>query len=164
MKQSFVAAVFAALITTALAERPSTDELAVRLGVDAWFSARTSSTGQFDFAKLKAIYRPDVEFTDPATGNSASARGFNAYAAHLQPLARQTEKLEARPGGDVSISLNGSTAMSSFTFRPQGLYKDGRAITCGARVSLTWERQNGLWQIARESTTPLPLAELVTAK
>jgi ketosteroid isomerase-like protein len=155
MKKHILTVVFIALSVTAFAERPSTDELAIRLGVQAWFSARSSSNGQFDFSKLPAIYRRDLEFTDPATGKFTTARGLDAYTAILRPLAEQVQKFEAKPADDVSVALNGSIATSTFTFRPQGLYKDGRPVTCGARVSLTWERHDGLWQIAREQTAPL---------
>jgi ketosteroid isomerase-like protein len=167
MKKHILAAVFVALSATAFAERPSSDELAIRLGVREWFSARSSSTGQFNFSKLQAIYRPDLEFTDPATGKSMTTRGLVAYTAILQSLVEQVQKFEAKPGDDVSVALNGSNATSSFTFRPQSIYKDGRAVTCGARVSLTWERHDGLWQIAREEIAPLAPqvpAELATAK
>jgi len=167
MRKHILAAVFIALSAAALAERPSTDELAIRLGVQAWFSARSSRNGQFDFTRLPAIYRPDLEFTDPATGKAATARGLDAYTANLRSLFEQVQKFAARPGDDVSVALDGSSATSTFTFRPQGTYKDGRAITCGARVSLTWERRDGLWQIAREHSAPLAPqvpAELATAR
>jgi hypothetical protein len=159
MKKHLLAALFAALTTTAFAQRPSSDELAIRLGVQSWFSARSSSVGQFDFSKLQAIYRPDVEFTNPDTGKSASARGLEAYTALLRPMTQDLQKLDAKPGDDVSVALNGSTATSSFLYRPLGLYKDGRAVTCAALVNLTWERHNGLWQIAREQTTPLAVTD-----
>jgi ketosteroid isomerase-like protein len=167
MKRHILAAIFIVLSATAFAQRPSSDEVAIRLGVHAWFSARSSSNGQFDFTRLAAIYRPDLEFTDPATGKATSVRGLDAYAAFLRPLVEQLQKFVAKPGDDVSVALNGSTATSTFTFRPQGTYKDGRPVECASLVNLTWVRHDGLWQIAREQLAPLAPqvpAELATAK
>ena len=167
MKKHILAAILIALSATAFAQRPSSDEVAIRLGVQAWFYARSSSNGQFDFTRLPAIYRPDLEFTDPVTGKATTARGLEAYTAILRPLVEQLHKFVAKPGDDVSVALNGSTAISTFTFRPQGTYKNGRPVECAALVSLIWERHDGLWQIAREQLVPLSPqgpAELATAK
>lgn len=160
-------ALFVALTASAFAERPSTDELAIRLGVQSWFSARTWSNGEFNFAKLQSIYRPDLEFSEKSAGDNSKKRGLSAYTAMMQPIVERVQKLDAKPGDDVRVTLQGATATTTFTFQPQGTYKDGRPVTCSARVTLTWKRQNGLWQIAREETVPLaPIvpAELAAAK
>ena len=163
----FITALFVALTASAFGERPSTDELAIRLGVQSWFSARSWNNGGFNFAKLQSIYRPDLEFSEKSAGDTSTKRGLSAYAAMMQPIVERVQKLDAKPGDDVRVTLQGATATATFSFKPQGNYKDGRPVTCGARVTLTWERQNGLWQIAREETAPLdPIipAELATAK
>lgn len=162
-----LAALFLAFTVSAFAERPSTDELAIRLGVQSWFSARSWSDGEFNLAKLQSIYRPDLEFSEKSAGDTSMKRGLSAYTAMMQPIVERLQKLDAKPGADIRVTLQGTTATTTFNFQPRGTYKDGSAVTCGARVTLTWERQNGLWQIAREETVPLaPVvpAELATAK
>lgn len=167
MKKRLLTALFVAFTASAFAERPSTDELAIRLGVQSWFSVRSWSNGEFNFAKLQSIYHPDLEFSEKGARGTTTTHGFSAYTAMLQPIIERVQKLEANPGGDVRVTLQGTTATTTFNFQPQGTYKDGRAVTCGARVTLTWERHNGLWQIAREETVPLAPAvpaELATTK
>ena len=155
MKKHLLTALFVALAATAFADRPSTDELAIRLGVQSWFSARSWSNGKFNFAKLQSIYCPDLEFSEKSAGGTATKRGLSAYTAMMKPIVEQVQKLAAKPGDDVRVTLQGATATTTFSFQPQGTYKDGRAVTCSAHVTLTWERHNGLWQIAREETVPL---------
>jgi len=158
---------FVALTSSVFAERPSTDELAIRLGVQSWFSARSWSDGEFNLAKLQSIYRPDLEFSEKSAGEPSTKRGLSAYTAMMRPIVDRVQKLDAKPGGDVRVTLQGATATTTFSFQPQGTYKDGRAVTCSARVTLTWERHNGLWQIAREEAVPLAPtvpSELATAK
>ncbi len=165
MKKHILAAVFIALSATAFAERPSSDELAVRLGVRNWFLLHSTNTDQFGVNQLKAIYRPDVEFTDPAGGASAQGQGLLAYAALWQPLAQNVHKLTAKFNDEMEVSVQGTKAVTTFTFRPEGIYKDGRPLTCHTRVSLTWERRDGTWKIAREELTPLdPTPIVATAK
>ena len=166
MKKHILAAFFSALNATGFAVRPSSDEVAIRLGVREWFSARSSNSGQFDFARLQTLYRADLEFTEPGKDPSAVARGFDAYTASLGPFAGNLQKLDVKLADDLRVTLNGSSAVTEFTFRPQGTYRDGRAVTCAARVSLTWERRDGFWQIAREHAVPLAPtpAQIATAQ
>jgi ketosteroid isomerase-like protein len=74
---------------------------------------------------------------------------FVAFTANVFAERPSTDELAIR------LSLRGTMATTTFNFQSQGAYQDGRAVTCGARVTLTWERHNGLWQIAREETVPL---------
>lgn len=165
MKKHLLTAIFIALCVSAFAQRPSTDETAVRLGVQAWLSARSSETGRFDFSKFKALYRPDLEFTDATTGKVADVRGLSAYTARLQALTERVQNYAAVPANDLHVSMNGKSATTSFTFRSEGYYKDGNPVTCAGRVDLTWERHDGFWQIAREETTPLAIpSKIATAK
>jgi ketosteroid isomerase-like protein len=127
----------------------------VRLGVNEWLAVRSSETGRFDFTKFKSLYRPDLEFTDPATGKAADVRGLGAYTERLQPLTENVRVYTANSEGDVRIVMNGTSATTSFTFHAQGIYKDGNPIACGGRVNLTWIRHEGFWQVAREEITPL---------
>lgn len=154
MKKHLLTAVLVALAASTFAQRPSIDEMAIRLGVHEWLAVRSSETGRFDFTKFKALYRPDLEFTDPATGKPADVRGLGAYTARLQPLTENVGTYAAVSEGDVRIAMNGTSATTSFTFHSQGSYKDGSPITCGGQVNLTWIRHDGFWQVAREEITP----------
>ncbi len=167
MKKHLLTALLVAFAASAFAERPSTDELAIRLGVQSWFSARSGNNGEFNFAKLQSLYRPDFEFSEKSAGDTETASGFSAYTAMLQPIVAQVQKLDSKPSDDLRVALQGATATTTFSFQPRGTHKNGRAVNCNSRVTLTWKRHNGLWQIAREETTPLAPtspAELATAK
>jgi ketosteroid isomerase-like protein len=165
MKKHILSALLVALVTTALAERPSSDELALRLGVRDWFLLHSTSADQFGISQLKAIYRPDVEFNAPTSGAESRGQGLPAYAALWQPLAQSVEKLAAKFTDEMKVTVEDSKAVTTFTFRPEGTYKDGRPLTCQTRISLTWERRDGMWKIVREEFTPLNLTPIVaTAK
>ena len=83
MKNHLLTAVLVALTATTFAQRPSIDETALRLGVHEWLAVRSAENGRFDFTKFKALYRPDLEFTDPATGKPLVVRGLGAYTVRL---------------------------------------------------------------------------------
>jgi ketosteroid isomerase-like protein len=155
MKKFLFVTAFIAWTMTALAGRPTTDEMAARLGVQAWFSTHSPTPGSMDVTHLKAIYRPEIEFTNPVSANAATEHGVKAYSAVWQPLADSVETFSAKLGDDLQVTTQGSKIVTTFTYRPQGVYKDGRQLSCNTRVSLTWERPEGFWQITREVLTPL---------
>jgi ketosteroid isomerase-like protein len=155
MKTHLLAGLVLAFATAVFAERPSNDEVAVRLGVNEWLAARSTESGHLDFAKLKALYLANLEFTDPVTGEPASTRGLQAYTARLQPLLEQVQSHTAVADGDVRVVMNGDSATSVFSVQSRGVGKDGHPIACGGRVNLTWVRHDGFWQVAREEVTPL---------
>src|SRR5260221_3324513 len=150
-----LAAFLFVLDAAVLAQRPSTDEVAIRLGVSAWFSGRTALLQAADPARLKALYLPGPEATETLTGAARTARGLQEYAALWQPFFESLTSLSAAPNGDLKLSIDGDYAVTAFSFTPQGTRKDGGPQACGARVSLTWMKHNGLWQIAREELGPI---------
>ncbi|HYR58303.1 MAG TPA: nuclear transport factor 2 family protein [Chthoniobacteraceae bacterium] len=157
MKTRILTLLGAALLLNAgaLAERPTTDEMAIRLGVAAWSSGRAALSQTADIAPLKALYLPDLEATEKLNGAERTARGLAEYAALWQPFFDSLASLSAAPVGDVKLSLDGDRALTTFSFTPQGTRKDGSPLACGASITLTWKRQNGLWRIAREELAPL---------
>lgn len=166
MKKHLLAVLFVAFSATAFAGRPSLDEMAVRVGVRDWFVLHSTNADPITVQRLKTIYRADFAFTDPMSGVATQGQGLKAYAAIWQPLAEQVRTLEARIDDSMKVAINGDQAESTFVFRPEGTYKDGRPLTCQMRVTLHWERRDGQWQIVREDLAPLDArpAELVTAK
>jgi ketosteroid isomerase-like protein len=166
MKRHLLAALFVALTATAFAERPSLDEMAVRIGVRDWFVLHSTNADPITVQRLKMIYRVDFAFTDPMSEAATQGQGLKAYAAIWQPLSEKVRTLVAKIDDSMKIAVNGDQAETAFTFRPEGTYKDGRPLTCQTRVTLSWERRDGQWQIIREDLAPLAEkpAELVTAK
>jgi ketosteroid isomerase-like protein len=162
MKTLIAARFFAALIlflnSVAFAERPSTDEVAIRLGVAAWFNGRTTLPQPTNAASLKALYRPELEATENVNGASSSAHGLSEYLTLWRPFFDSLASVSAAPTGDLKLSIKGDHAITTFSFVPQGTYNDGTPVTCGAHVSLTWKKHDGLWQIAREEIRPLRAA------
>jgi ketosteroid isomerase-like protein len=166
MKKHLLAFLFVALSATAFAERPSLDEMAVRIGVRDWFVLHSTNADSITVQRLKTIYRADFAFSDPMSDDATQGQGLKAYAAIWQPLSEKVRTLEARIDDAMKIAISGGKAESTFVFRPEGTYKDGRPLTCQTRVTLTWERRDGQWQIVRENLAPLDAkpGELVTAK
>ncbi len=168
MKKQLLTLAFAALTFTAFGERPTLDESAIRLGVRDWYLVRTARTESLDVNRLKALYRADVEFTDPTNDQPVVAHGLQAYNALWQPLVASVQNLDLKFDGKVEVAVQGSKATTAFVFRPSGTQKDGQPLNCITRVNLTWERHDGLWQIVREQLSPekpvTPAATVADAK
>lgn len=99
MKLRTITSLIAALLlaSPAFAGRPTTDEVALRLGVNGWFQSRQT------------------------------------FAA---------------PGTDLHISVQGSNAVTAFRISSNE----------GSRVTLTWEKRDGVWQVVREEMATRPAA------
>ncbi len=115
--------------------------------------------------RLKAIYRADVEFDDPANGGSSRGHGSQAYASVWRPLSPSVQNFDAKVSEDIKVSVEGAKATTTFNFRAEGARKDSRPLTGHARVRLTWQRDDGVWQIIREELTRLTAdaADVATA-
>lgn len=153
MKNLLVGFLLWVLCATAMAERPSNDELALHLGVRDWFLIHSAAAEVRDERRLQTIYRADVEFH--GTSDGLTGRGVAAYAAVWQPLSQSVEKFAVKFSDDVAISVHGEAAVTTFHFRPEGAFKDGRPLSCDVRVTLDWERREGMWKIVHEEITPL---------
>jgi len=151
----YLAAALLALSALAHAERPSSDEVALRLGVDAWLNNRAAVAPAAVSASLKMLYRPDAVATELLSGAPKTAMGWTAYVALWQPFFSSVSSFAAKPANDLKISVQGDRAVTDFSFASQGAYKDGRPLTCAAAVNLNWTRTEGVWQIAQEELRPI---------
>jgi len=155
MKRPLLPYAFVALLifsgSRAAADRPSTDETAIRLGVSAWSapwknSAPSASAGS---NKLFVSRSNLIARTSPTAAWLAT---FSTWTA--QPA-------------DVAVTTHGDEALATFVLHAEGTDQAGATQKAAARITLTWQRINGLWQIAREQAVPLTsavAAEWVTAK
>jgi hypothetical protein len=131
MKLNFLPLVLIAAIAItsrlSAADRWSTDETAVRMGVSAWFSLWSRPTSIPDAAGVKALYavKPSAEI--PVTLQTASRAGLLDSSQN--------------PPAQFTVTMQGDRAVTTFRLP-------------SAHVMLTWERRAGLWQIVRESITP----------
>jgi len=151
----YLFAALLALSALARAERPSSDEVAIRLGVDAWLNERTAVAPAAVPRSLKALYRSDLVATELLSGTLNTAQGWTGYVALWQPFFSSVSSFSAKSGNNLKISVQGDRAVTDFSFASQGAYKDGRPLTCAANVNLTWTRTEGVWQIAREELRPI---------
>lgn len=151
----YLAATLLALKALAHAERPSSDEVALRLGVDAWVNNRAVVAPAQVSASLKPLYRSDAVATELLSGTLKTAQGWADYVALWQPFFSSVSSFHVKPANDLKISVQGDRAVTGFSFASQGAYKDGRPLTCAAAVNLTWARTEGVWQIAQEELRPL---------
>ncbi len=143
MSRRLITSAFAALLLTATsafaAERPSTDETAIRLGVTAWSTFLKDGASSPDAESLSLFVK----------GSNLSAR-TSPTSAWLAASGSRT----AQPT-DVAVEVHGDSATVTLT-----LTADGAAAKATARVALAWQRVNGLWQIAREEVAPVESARV----
>lgn len=136
---SALAALLLAAANASAAERPSTDETAIRLGVTAWSAFLKDGTSSPEAESLSLFVK----------GSNLSAR-TSPTSAWLAASGSRT----AQPT-DVAVDVRGDTATVTLT-----LITEGAAAKATARVALAWQRVNGLWQIAREEVAPLEAARV----
>jgi hypothetical protein len=136
MKLSLRTFLLVAVLATAghlsAAERWSSDETAVRMGVNAWVSLWT---------------RPDV-------GTAAVVKTLYA----TPPSALLPDLLEAASGKPNAMNQSDKIAVDMQADRAVVKFQLPSAGAAGSQVVLTWERRSGLWRIVQEVITPAPAA------
>lgn len=153
MKKRIFVSTAVALLTAAslsFAERPSSDETALQMGVHTWLAGRNAVAGRTDLNRLQPIYSADVE----ATAGGATLKGWSAYLAAWQPKLVELEKNHFTRGGDLKLTLEKNTATTAFEVRSEGLSRAKQPVGSVAQVTLEWERRKGLWVIVRENVVP----------
>lgn len=149
MKTSFLhflfVAAFAATTHLFAAGPGSADEIAVRMGVDAWFALWSQPAETPDAARVRALYAAENGAQIPAAIEAASRAGL----------------IRRRASGpdNLAVTLGGDRAVTAFHLRVQESAASGENRS--AQVVLTWERRAGLWQIVHETIQPAPAAERV---
>jgi hypothetical protein len=139
------AALSVTVATSRGADRPSSDEVAVRMGVDAWFALWSQSTATPDAARVRALYAAENGTQLPTAIEAASRTGL------IRSGASGPDNLAVTMGGDRAVSA----------FRLQVQEPSAGGGNRSAQVVLTWERRAGLWQIVHETIQPSPAAERV---
>ncbi len=109
------------------AERWSSDELAVRMGVHAWFSLWTRPAATASDPKVRSLYATQPIASLPAAVQTATQAG--ALPSAMQKNDR------------VTVAIEGDRAVSTVDLVSQ-------------KAVLIWERRAGLWRIAQETITP----------
>ena len=140
-------AALATVTQLSAADRWSTDETAVRMGVQSWLSLWARPTASTGDPEVKGLYATQPDATLPGVVQAAVRAGALPSAMNHP--------------GKFAVSLEGDRAVVTFQLRPQGSASAESAGSADSRVVLTWERRSGLWQIVRESITTTPAVERV---
>ena len=109
------------------ADRWSSDELAVRMGVNAWFSLWARPAATASDPNAKSLYATQPSPSLPAAVQTAS------QAATLPSAMQQNDR--------IAVALQGNRAITTVDLASQ-------------KAVLTWERRSGLWRIVQETFTP----------
>jgi hypothetical protein len=132
-----VVATFAATSLTFAADRWSSDEMAVRMGVNSWLALWTRPGAAPGDLQLKSLYATRPSMSLPTVVQAAGQAGS------LPSAVGQPER--------VAVRMEGERAVTTFDLDPQQR---------STQVVLTWERRSGLWRIVQE-TIPTVAAERV---
>jgi hypothetical protein len=137
-------AVFSRVVSSSAgAERPSVDRLAIETGISKWVSAWNPRTAPFNAAKLAPLFRPDV-VTNSNLGKKTS---WVDYLADLQAYTAQFVRITAGPAEDLRVRSEGARAFTSFLIRPETISIDGRHESTSARIHFVWEKTNAVWRM-----------------
>ena len=123
LRLSILAVAFAAVTSVFAADRWSSDEMAVRMGVNSWLTLWTQPTPAADSVKSLYATRPSDELSA-------------AVKSAPQPLPSAI----GQPGR-VAVNMQGDRATTTFNLNPER-----RTL-----IVLTWERRDGLWRIVQET-------------
>ncbi len=140
LRPFFLIASLAAIAQLSAADRWSSDETAVRMGLNAWFSIWTRPGATAGDPEVKTLYATPPSASLPAVVQTASRAGA------LPSAMSQPERF--------AVTMQGDRAISSFTLAPQKSAGGEALADPAAQVVLTWERRSGMWQIVRETITP----------
>jgi hypothetical protein len=141
LRPLILAAALAAVSHLSASDRWSTDETAVRMGVNAWFSVWARPTTAAGDREVKNLYATEPSAQSPALVQKAS------LAASL-PSAMSKSRL-------VAVTVHGDRAVTTFLLRPNGPATNEGQATAPSQVVLTWERRSGRWRIVQEAITPV---------
>jgi putative heme iron utilization protein len=109
------------------AERWSTDEVAIRMGVNSWLAVWSRPTVAVNDRQVKDLYATQPSATLPALVQKASKTGG------LPSAMNQPER--------IAVNVQGDRATTTFDLAAQR----------GGSIVLTWERRAGLWRIVQET-------------
>jgi hypothetical protein len=137
LKVFVLAATLATSSLSFAADRWSSDEMAVRMGVNSWLTLWMRSGSAPGALELKSLYATSPSASLPAAVQAAGQSGS------LPSAVGQPER--------VAVRMEGERAVATFDLDPQQR---------GSQVVLTWERRAGLWRIVQE-TMPAISAERV---
>lgn len=139
LSKLILAAVLAVAPAVHSAERFSSDETAIRMGVEAWLNAWSTNMERPDSRYLPSLYSADLRVSKTVPPKPAVLAQFDRWTA--------------KRADDLALALQSGRATTTFTFTPEGVDKSGQPLRVRAQVILVWERRDGLWQIARQDTT-----------
>jgi ketosteroid isomerase-like protein len=154
-----VAALLMAFAPFASAERPSTDELALRTGVTAWTSAWDSLVGNRSLGQLASLYRTDLV----TTGLDTSMKSWTEYAVAARSYADGLKSFAAGAVEDLRVNFADGWGTTSFRLHPRTVLADGREELRDTNVRLTWVKTGGYWQIAQQHIVCTPVAPATIA-
>jgi hypothetical protein len=122
-----LSAMFAFAAHGVAADRWSSDEVAVRMGVNAWLSLWT---------------RPLAASSEPGVRSLYATQPSPALAAAVQTASQTGALPSAMHQNDrVAVAMHGNRAITTVELATR-------------KVALTWERRSGLWRIVEESIAP----------
>ena len=127
LRASLLALALAVATPVFAADRWSSDEVAVRMGVNAWLSLWARPAATAGDPNVKTLYATQPSASLPATVQTASQAG--ALPSAMLPSDR------------VTVAMQGDRAVTTFDLDQK-------------KIALTWERRVGLWRIVQEAITP----------
>lgn len=157
-----LAASLIALAPFAMAQRPSTDELALRTGVTAWVGAWDSLAKDRGLTQLANLYRADLV----TLGAEGPLKSWSEYAAAARGYAQQLNTFVAGAIEDLRVNFADGRGVTTFRLQPRTVLADGREERRTTEVRFVWEKAEGVWQIAEQKIVcnAQPAATIATSR
>lgn len=145
----------------ASAQRPSTDELALRTGVTAWVGVWDLLEKDRNLTQLASLYRSNLV----TLGTPGPLKSWSEYAASARSYAQQLSTFAAGTIEDLRVNFADGRGVTTFRLNPRTILTDGREERRTTEVRFVWEKAaGGVWQIAEQQIvcTPQPSQPNVT--
>jgi hypothetical protein len=155
MKTRTILSLAAALIAFApfaSAQRPSTDELALRTGVTAWVGTWDLLEKDRNLTQLASLYRPNLI----TLGAEGPLKSWSEYAASARGYAQQLSTFAAGAIQDLRVNFTDGRGITTFRLNPRTILADGREERRTTEVRFVWEKAAGVWQIAEQHIVCAP--------
>jgi len=147
-----LAAALVAFVPLASAQRPSTDELALRTGVTAWVGAWDLLEKDRNLTQLASLYRSNLI----TLGAEGPLKSWNEYAASARSYAQQLSTFAAGTIEDLRVNFADGRGVTTFRLNPRTVLTDGREERRTTDVRFVWEKADGVWRIAEQQIVCAP--------
>ena len=134
------------------------NEKAVQAAVQRWVDLWNSGTETFNQARFDSftdLFADGNRYLaiDDFTGEVLTIRSYKEYASTWIPVMQGFKNWRIELVGEVDVSMNGESALTTFKFKGNGELKNGKTVTGFTYATLVWRKSAGRWELIHEHLT-----------